>query len=171
MDQHGRQSRSRGMKLPDIGGRRPRPAYVKPVSVRTSFCQIELPDVVPDQPACSRVPRPPTTRGPRQPHMPHPPTTPAPPATATPAPQGQPQGTHGALLRQRSDGQIVMLVLKPDEINLDLPVMQPRPPATRRNSHTGNPGSNLMRGQTARIWNGRILRAPTQGLLLHQLQS
>ena len=129
-----------------------------------------MPDVVPDQPAYSRVPRPPTTRGPRQPHRPHPPTTPAPPATATPAPQGQPQGTHGALLRQRSDSQIVVLVPKPEAISLDLRVMQPRPPATRLNSHTSNPGSNLVRGQTARIWNGRILRAPFQDLLLYQLQ-
>ena len=69
-------------------------------------------NVVPDQRVISRVPQPPTSRDPRQPQMPHPPTTPA------PVPQGPPQGTHIALLRQRSDSQIVMLVPNPEETSL-----------------------------------------------------
>ena len=133
----------------------------------------------PRTPVTPRVPRPPRTPAPQRPpqsqgipraamrersdgqFVPRPPTTPrAPRHPRIQTSQRLPQGTPVAMFCQNSSGEIVMLLPKPQEISLDLPVMQPRPPATRLN-HSNNSDSNLLRGRTARIRNGRIIKTPS----------
>ena len=133
---------------------------------------------VPHPPTAKSVPRPPPTPAPRHSqetlqtpvppgHIePHPPQVPRPPQSRSnqgpPHPVTTvPQGTQVAMFVQNSDGELVLLLPKPQEINLDLPVMQPRPPATKL-THPNHPGSSMGRARTARVRNGRILRAPSR---------